>query len=291
MPPLRPPPRRLSHWRLSLGRRPWVGAEAEAEEDSPQQMEEQLRETEDPATPMEEEQGAAVREHLVAVARGLEGANRQLEADGGTASRHKFLSLAEMIKNLPASSQQLQGQAEELKSLGRGRRGPGKRGPTPAPSLGGGAELRELRQHRVRDPASAPKVASRPGPPGLHCSEENQHLKELLRTLRARLGLEQQRRGALEEQLGLVLKENEELERQLGAARGYRAARAAELEASVAEIAAGAAAGAPLRGRNAGARLPVCPFQRARPEPAGRDAPDGARVPAEPPAAQQQRRC
>ncbi|XP_036290143.1 cerebellar degeneration-related protein 2-like [Pipistrellus kuhlii] len=179
--------------------------------------------------PQGKEQGAKVHEHVVATARELEEATRQLAA-GSAASRHKFLSLAEKIKTLQASTRQLQAQVEELKSLGQGRRGPGKRGPTPAPGSGGGKELREH-----DDLEAAGKVASWPGPPSLYYTEENKHLKKLLRTLRARLSLEQQRRGALEEQLGLVLRKNEELEQQLGAARGYRA-RALELEAAVAEI-------------------------------------------------------
>lgn len=174
--------------------------------------------------PQGKEQGAKVHEHLVATARELEEATRQLAA-GSTASRHKFLSLAEKIKNLQASTRQLQAQVEELKSLGQGWRGP-----TPAPGSGGGKELREQ-----DDLEAAETVASWPGPPSLYYTEENKHLKKLLRTLRARLSLEQQRRGALEEQFGLVLRKNEELGQQLGAARGYRA-RALELEAAVAEI-------------------------------------------------------
>lgn len=65
--------------------------------------------------------------------------------------------------------------------------------------------------------------------------EENEHLKRAVKTLQAQLGLERQRRGALEEEYGLVLRENAALEQRLGAAGACRA-RALELEAEVAEM-------------------------------------------------------
>lgn len=65
--------------------------------------------------------------------------------------------------------------------------------------------------------------------------EENEHLKKTVRTLQAQLSQERRKRATLEQELGLVLAENGELERQLGAAGGFRA-RALELEAEVAEM-------------------------------------------------------
>ncbi|KAM9726101.1 cerebellar degeneration-related protein 2 isoform 2-T2 [Dama dama] len=53
--------------------------------------------------------------------------------------------------------------------------------------------------------------------------------------LQAQLSLERQKRVTVEEEYGLVLKENSELEQQLGATDAYRA-RALELEAEVAEM-------------------------------------------------------
>lgn len=80
----------------------------------------------------------------------------------------------------------------------------------------------------------AEKITSLPSQPSPD-EEENKHLKKAVRTLQAQLSLERQRRGALEEEYELVLKENEELEQQLGTAGAYRA-RALELEAEVAEM-------------------------------------------------------
>lgn len=65
--------------------------------------------------------------------------------------------------------------------------------------------------------------------------EENEHLKKTVTMLQAQLSVERQKRAAMEEEYGLVLKENSELEQQLGAADAYRA-RALELEAEVAEM-------------------------------------------------------
>lgn len=196
--------------------------------------------TEGLAQPMElppqlEEQRAKVYEHLAVTSRELGESSQQLAA-----SQQKFLSLPEMIKSLQASTHHLQSQVEELKSFGQGRRSQGKRGPKGgAPGGGGGGfpggkELAELYQPCAYEHVFAEKMASLPSPPSLY-TDENKHLKKLVRTLRARLSLEQQRRGALEEQFGLLLKENEELEQQLGAATGYWA-RTLELEAAVAEI-------------------------------------------------------
>lgn len=65
--------------------------------------------------------------------------------------------------------------------------------------------------------------------------EENEHLKKTVTMLQAQLSLERQKRVTVEEEYGLVLRENGELEQQLGAADAYRA-RALELEAEVAEM-------------------------------------------------------
>ncbi|XP_047636278.1 cerebellar degeneration-related protein 2 isoform X3 [Phacochoerus africanus] len=65
--------------------------------------------------------------------------------------------------------------------------------------------------------------------------EENEHLKKTVTMLQAQLSLERQKRVTMEEEFGLVLKENRDLERQLGATDAYRA-RALELEAEVAEM-------------------------------------------------------
>lgn len=65
--------------------------------------------------------------------------------------------------------------------------------------------------------------------------EENEHLKKTVTMLQAQLSLERQKRVTMEEEYGLVLKENSELEQQLGATDAYRA-RALELEAEVAEM-------------------------------------------------------
>lgn len=84
------------------------------------------------------------------------------------------------------------------------------------------------------DHVFAEKITSLPS----HTSpeeEENKHLKKAVRTLQAQLSLERQRRGGLEEEYGLMLKENDELQQQLEAASDYRA-RALELEAEVAEM-------------------------------------------------------
>ena len=65
--------------------------------------------------------------------------------------------------------------------------------------------------------------------------EENEHLKKTVTKLQAQLSLERQKRVTMEEEYGLVLKENSELEQQLGATGAYRA-RALELEAEGAEM-------------------------------------------------------
>lgn len=55
-------------------------------------------------------------------------------------------SLTETIECLQANIDHLQGQVEELKSSGQGRRSQGKRGQKSAPSFSGLKELYDLRQ-------------------------------------------------------------------------------------------------------------------------------------------------
>ncbi|EPQ18755.1 Cerebellar degeneration-related protein 2 [Myotis brandtii] len=195
---------------------------SEKKEDEP--CREQPQETEDLTKQMElppqlQEQRAKVHEHLVVPTRELDETNQQLVA-GSTAAQQKFLSVMELIGSLKASVHRLQSHVEELESCGPAGRSQGKRGPKSAPGFPGGRELCDPRQHCVCGHEFAAKIASLPGPPSPY-TEENKLLKKAARTLLAQLSLEQQRRGALEEQFGLVLKEK---------------ARALELEAEVAEM-------------------------------------------------------
>ncbi|KAM5228084.1 cerebellar degeneration-related protein 2 isoform 2-T2 [Ctenodactylus gundi] len=207
-------------------------------EDSLQQMyttnQEQLQEIEYLTKQVEllrqmNEQHAKVYEQLDVTARELEETNQKLVADS-KASQQKILSLTETIECLQTNIDNLQSQVEELKASGQGRRTQEK----PAPSFACLKELYDLRQHFVYDHIFAEKIAS------LHSQqspeeEENEHLKKTVSMLQAQLGLERQKRVTMEEEYGLVLRENSELERQLGAADAYRA-RALELEAEVAEM-------------------------------------------------------
>uniref|UniRef100_A0A2R9BA83 Cerebellar degeneration related protein 2 n=1 Tax=Pan paniscus TaxID=9597 RepID=A0A2R9BA83_PANPA len=137
------------------------------------------------------------------------------------ASQQKILSLTETIECLQTNIDHLQSQVEELKSSGQGRRSPGKCDQEkPAPSFACLKELYDLRQHFVYDHVFAEKITSLQGQPSPD-EEEND--------------LERQKRVTMEEEYGLVLKENSELEQQLGATGAYRA-RALELEAEVAEM-------------------------------------------------------
>ncbi|XP_039696167.1 cerebellar degeneration-related protein 2 isoform X2 [Pteropus medius] len=211
-------------------------------EDSLQQMyttnQEQLQEIEYLSKQVDllrqmNEQHAKVYEQLDITARDLEETNQRLVADS-KASQHRVLSLTETIEGLQANIDQLQSQVEELKSSGRGQRGPGTCDQKSAPSFSCLKELYDLRQHFVYDHVFAEKITS------LHSeqspdAEEHEHLKRAVTTLQAQLGLERQRRAALEEECALVLAENRELERRLGAAGACRA-RALELEAEVAEL-------------------------------------------------------
>lgn len=179
------------------------------------------------------EQHAKVYEQLDVTARELEETNQKLVADS-KASQHKILSLTETIECLQGHIDQLQSQVDELKSSQR-RRSQGKCDQDkPAPSFSGLKELYDLRQHFVYDHVFAEKITSLPSQPSPD-EAEHEHLKRTVAMLQAQLSLERQKRATLEEEYGLVLAENGELEQQLGAAGAYRA-RAHELEAEVAEM-------------------------------------------------------
>uniref|UniRef100_A0A8C2VGC2 Cerebellar deration related protein 2 n=1 Tax=Chinchilla lanigera TaxID=34839 RepID=A0A8C2VGC2_CHILA len=212
-------------------------------EDSLQQMyttnEEQLQEIEYLTKQVEllrqmNEQHAKVYEQLDVTARELEETNQKLVADS-KASQQKILSLTETIECLQTNIDHLQSEVEELKSSGPGRRRQRRCDhERAAPSFSCLKELYDLRQHFVYDHVFAEKIAS------LHSQqspeeEENEHLKKTVTMLQAQLSLERQKRLTMEEEYGLVLKENGELEQQLRAVDAYQA-RALELEAEVAEM-------------------------------------------------------
>ncbi|KAM6165980.1 cerebellar degeneration-related protein 2 [Erethizon dorsatum] len=212
-------------------------------EDSLQQMyttnQEQLQEIEYLTKQVEllrqmNEQHAKVYEQLDVTARELEETNQKLVADS-KASQQKILSLTETIECLQTNIDHLQSQVEELKSSGPGRRRQRRCDQEkPTPSFCCLKELYDLRQHFVYDHVFAEKIAS------LHSQqspeeEENEHLKKTVTMLQAQLSLERQKRLTMEEEYGLVLKENSELEQQLRAIDAYQA-RALELEAEVAEM-------------------------------------------------------
>ncbi|XP_059010726.1 cerebellar degeneration-related protein 2 isoform X2 [Mustela lutreola] len=211
-------------------------------EDSLQQMyttnQEQLQEIEYLTKQVEllrqmNEQHAKVYEQLDVTARELEETNQKLVADS-KASQQKILSLTETIECLQNNIDHLQSQVEELKSSGQGRRSQGKCDQKSAPSFSCLKELYDLRQHFVYDHVFAEKITSLQSQQSPD-EEENEHLKKTVTMLQAQLSVERQKRAAMEEEYGLVLKENSELEQQLGAADAYRA-RALELEAEVAEM-------------------------------------------------------
>lgn len=212
-------------------------------EDSLQQMyttnQEQLQEIEYLTKQVEllrqmNEQHAKVYEQLDVTARELEETNQKLVADS-KASQQKILSLTETIECLQTNIDHLQSQVEELKSSGQGRRSQGRSDrEKSAPSFAYLKELYDLRQHFVYDHVFAEKITSLQSQQSPD-EEENEHLKKTVAMLQAQLSLERQRRVTVEEEYGLVLKENSELEQQLGATDAYRA-RALELEAEVAEM-------------------------------------------------------
>lgn len=178
------------------------------------------------------EQHAKVYEQLDVTARELEETNQKLVAES-KASQHKILSLTETIEGLQGHIDQLQSQVDELKSSQRRSQGRCDQD-KPAPGFSGLKELYDLRQHFVYDHVFAEKITSLPSQPSPD-EEEHEHLKRTVAMLQAQLSLERQKRATLEEEYGLVLAENGELEQQLGAAGAYRA-RAHELEAEVAEM-------------------------------------------------------
>ncbi|MBZ3870747.1 Cerebellar degeneration-related protein 2 [Sciurus carolinensis] len=144
-------------------------------------------------------------------------------------------SLTETIECLQTNIDHLQSQVEELKSSGQGRRRQGKCDPEKStPNFSCLKELYDLRQHFVYDHVFAEKITSLQSQQSPD-EEENEHLKKTVTMLQAQLSLERQKRMTMEEEYELVLKENSELEEQLGATDAYRA-RALELEAEVAEM-------------------------------------------------------
>nr|XP_019607163.1 PREDICTED: cerebellar degeneration-related protein 2 [Rhinolophus sinicus] len=171
------------------------------------------------------EQHAKVYEQLDVTARELEETNQKLVAES-KASQHKILSLTETIECLQGHIDQLQSQVDELKSSQRRRSQGTCDRDKPAPSFSGLKELYDLRQHFVYDHVFAEKITSLPSQPSPD-EAEHEHLKRTVAMLQAQLSLERQKRATLEEEYGLVLAENGELEQQLGAAGAYRA-RAAQ---------------------------------------------------------------
>lgn len=212
-------------------------------EDSLQQMyttnQEQLQEIEYLTKQVEllrqmNEQHAKVYEQLDVTARELEETNQKLVAES-KASQQKILSLTETIECLQTNIDHLQSQVEELKSSNQ-RRGRQKAcdQERPAPSFSCLKELYDLRQHFVYDHVFAEKITSLQSQQSPD-EEENEHLKKAVTMLQAQLSLERKKRVSVEAEYKAVLKENSELEQQLGATDAYRA-RAQELEAEVAEM-------------------------------------------------------
>ncbi|XP_036598023.1 cerebellar degeneration-related protein 2 [Trichosurus vulpecula] len=180
------------------------------------------------------EQHAKVYEQLDVTARELEETNQKLVSDS-KASQQKIVSLTETIECLQSHVDHLQNQMEELKTSS-GRRGSQERCEQrkSVHSFSCLKELYDLRKHFVYDHIFAEKITS------MHNQqtpdeEENENLKKTVTMLQAQLSLERKKRMTMEEEYGMVLKENCDLEQQLGASDAYRA-RALELEAEVAEM-------------------------------------------------------
>ncbi|XP_037066896.1 cerebellar degeneration-related protein 2 isoform X2 [Peromyscus leucopus] len=175
------------------------------------------------------EQHAKVYEQLDVTARELEETNQKLVAES-KASQQKILSLTETIECLQTNIDHLQSQVEELKSSSQGRAGQKTCDQEkPAPSFSCLKELYDLRQHFVYDHVFAEKITSLQNQQSPD-EEENEHLKKTVTMLQAQLSLERKKRVSVEAEYQVVLKENSELEQQLGATDAYRA-RALELEA------------------------------------------------------------
>ncbi|XP_004604341.2 cerebellar degeneration-related protein 2 [Sorex araneus] len=211
-------------------------------EESLQQMyatnQEQLREIEYLTKQVEllrqmNEQHAKVYEQLDVTARELEDTNHRLVAES-KASQQKILSLTETIECLQTNIEHLQSQVEELKASGQRTQGQRSEQEKWEPNFSSLKELYDLRQHFVYDHVFAEKITSLQSQRSPE-EEENEHLKKAVAALQAQLGGERRKRQAVEEEYGLVLKENGDLERQLGAAAAC-GARARELEAEVAEL-------------------------------------------------------
>ncbi|XP_048349790.1 cerebellar degeneration-related protein 2 [Sphaerodactylus townsendi] len=180
------------------------------------------------------DQHAKVYEQLDITARDLEDANQKLVADSRS-SQQKILSLTETIENLQTHIDDLQRQVEELKTSTQGcvnRERPEQ--PRSVHSFSCLKELYDLRKYFVYDHIFAEKITSLDSQLS-PVEEENQSLKKAMTLLRAQLEVEKEKRVTMEEEYGLVLKENCDLEQRLADVDLYRN-RAEELEAEVAEM-------------------------------------------------------
>lgn len=180
------------------------------------------------------DQHAKVYEQLDVTARELEDANQKLVADSRS-SQQKIFSLTETIESLQTHIDDLQRQVEELKSSGQGHvsheRAEQPRSVHSFPCL---KELYDLRKYFVYDHIFAEKITSMDSQLS-PLEEENQHLKKAVTLLQAQLNLEKEKRVTLEEEYGLILKENCDLEQRLVDVGLYRS-RVEELEGEVMEM-------------------------------------------------------
>ncbi|NWS18523.1 CDR2 protein, partial [Pachyramphus minor] len=180
------------------------------------------------------DQHAKVYEQLDVTARELEDTNQKLVAES-RASQQKILSLTETIENLQTHIDDLQRQVEELKKPGRGQMSHERSDqPRSMHSFSCLKELYDLRQYFVYDHVFAEKITSMDSQLS-PLEEENEKLKKAVTVLQAQLNLEKEKRVTMEEEYGLMVKENCDLERRLVDTDLYRA-RAEELEAEVAEM-------------------------------------------------------
>ncbi|XP_066496785.1 cerebellar degeneration-related protein 2 [Tiliqua scincoides] len=180
------------------------------------------------------DQHAKVYEQLDVTARELEDANQRLVADSRS-SQQRILSLTETIESLQTHIDDLQRQVEDLKSSGQGHvsheRSEQPRSVHSFPCL---KELYDLRKYFVYDHIFAEKITSMDNQLS-PLEEENQNLKKALTLLQAQLNLEKEKRVTLEEEYGLMLKENCDLEQRLVDVDLYRF-RVEELEGEVTEM-------------------------------------------------------
>ncbi|KAJ6659753.1 hypothetical protein lerEdw1_018469 [Lerista edwardsae] len=180
------------------------------------------------------DQHAKVYEQLDVTARELEDANQKLVADSRS-SQQKILSLTETIESLQTHIDDLQRQVEDLKSSAPGHvnheRSEQPRSVHSFPCL---KELYDLRKYFVYDHIFAEKITSLDSQLS-PLEEENQNLKKAVTLLQAQLSLEKEKRGTVEEEYSLMLKENCDLEQRLVDIDLYRS-RVEELEVEVTEM-------------------------------------------------------